>query len=159
MSTVHKIPVLLFYVLGLFACSTIPKDAPAYSAAQFIDKPGYATVCLYHSATNAEQPAILLDGHPVYQVRSGTYTLIHVEEGSHQFKMDFNLLAYQDDAALDFLVTAGKRYFYAFKDSTAQVISYDFRPASMLKSVQNAAAEQELMRCCRYVAPLNQQYE
>ena len=141
------------------ACATVPADAPAYRRAPE-PAAGMANVYVYRSETrgschNFGAPTMFVDGHAIYELVTGAYTVVALPAGKHKIKLTWGSSTAPE---LEFYFTAddGQSQYLRLSDSYCPGQSPPGAAVALVRAnaeqIPEGLAEPELGRCCRFMA-------
>ena len=151
MTSMHA-SVLAGFATLVVACASVPANAPKYARAAS-PRAGYANVYVYRIGAYPilRTPTISIDDKTVFDPAEGSYTVVSVPVGRHQFKVDWAWDTGWPDLVFPIVVSSEPLYIKISGSFTPTGLQ--FEAGSYAHGVEPAAAEAELVQCCRYVSP------
>jgi hypothetical protein len=149
---VIALPVSIFVLLT--ACASVSSRAPAYARAP---NPPASSANVYVYRIGAyptlRTPTIKIDGARIFDPPEKAYTVVTLEEGEHQFIVNWAWDTGWPDLEFPLQVRAGTPMYVKISGSFDASSSDANVMGSLAQLVPEAAAEAELRACCRYMAP------
>lgn len=135
------------------ACATVPAQAPAFKRAADTP-PGKANVYIYRIGAypTLRKPTITVDGTTVFAPPERSYTVIALDRGQHELKVDWAWDTRWPDLAVPLTVESEDLYI-KITGSFDRAEGTTYRAGSYALKVDRAVAEAEMAKCCRYLAP------
>jgi hypothetical protein len=144
------------------ACATIPASAPPYSRAPDPGA-GMANVYIYRTGLQGNcqkigAPALFVDGHAIYNLVDGAYTVVPLPSGTHKLRVWASGACPDLEFYLD--VGAGQSQYVRFSGSYgSESVPYArgglpgaaWVARARADQVAEPAAERELAECCRFL--------
>ena len=139
-------------VLLVAGCAGVPRTAPAYSRAPDAP-PGRANVYIYRIGAYPTMriPTISIDGKVIFGPPEGSYTVVALPEGKHEFKVNWGWDTGWPDLDFPFSVESSARYL-KLSGSYSPRGDGGFEAGSFAQWMNQSVAEPEMTKCCRYLA-------
>ncbi|HEY0157392.1 MAG TPA: hypothetical protein VGF28_08920 [Thermoanaerobaculia bacterium] len=143
----------VFVTLALAACATVPANAPTYRRAPAAP-PGKANLYIYRIGAypTLREPTISVDGKVIFTPPEGAYTVVALEEGQHELKVDWAWDTRWPDLKLPLEIQSRDLYMKISGSFTRSGLN-DYEAGSYAFAVEQAVAEREIAACCRFLAP------
>lgn len=147
--------LLAVCVLLLSACATIPSDAPPYQRAA--DPPaGYSNLYIYrlNAYPTLRSPIVRIDGAVITSPPERSYTVLPLPPGPHEFVIDWTWDTGWPDLNFAHELKEGQPLYLRISGSF-EPSAGGYVAGSYVHVVEQAVAEAELAKCCRYISPRN----
>ena len=143
----------VFLAVVLVACATVPAGSPTYRRAPAAP-PGKANLYIYRIGAypTLRKPTISIDGKVIFTPPEGAYTIVTLEEGQHEFKVDWAWDTRWPDLKLPLEIESQDLYIKISGSFTRSGFN-EYEAGTYANRVDQTVAEREMAACCRYLAP------
>jgi hypothetical protein len=143
---------LVLVAVVLTSCASVPA-APRFNPAA-VAPPGKANVYIYRTGAypTLSRPTISIDGKTIFAPPEGYYTVITLNEGLHEFKVDWAPDTQWPDVVFPLEVEYDDVYI-KISGSLTRKDGNEYLAGSYADPVDRVTAEAEMTQCCRYLPP------